>query len=138
MYLGKYFHAPRWAAACVLRHLCIVRLPLHTATHFALEQVMVRRALACASDFNCQSTCNILWSLATGGSRPRAALLDALAARFQAVMGGASAQQMGAALSELMAKIQHAAAVLAARERLVCTSGCGKMSAVIVELLLQG
>ena len=59
---------------------------------------MVTRALACASDFNCQSTCNMLWSLATGGSRPRAALLDALAARFQAVMSGASAQQMGAAL----------------------------------------
>ena len=59
-------------------------------------QVVVKRALACACDFNCQSTCNMLWALATGGSRPRKALLDALAARLQAVMCGASAQQMGA------------------------------------------
>ena len=60
-----------------------------------LAQVIADAALGCAADFSCQSTCNMLWSLATGGSKPRAALLDALASRLHALMDGASAQQMG-------------------------------------------
>ena len=62
-------------------------------------QVVADAALGCIADFSCQSTCNMLWSLATGGSRWRAALLDALACRLHALMDGASAQQMGGSAS---------------------------------------
>jgi len=62
-------------------------------------QVVIDAALGCMSDFSCQSTCNMLWSLATGGSKPRAALLDALSARLHGLMDGASAQQMGGTAS---------------------------------------
>ena len=84
--------------------IVLVLLRWHSCTHVCpsqmfrpcASQVIAKRALACAPGFNCQSTCNMLWSLATGGSRPRGALLDALAARFQSLLGDASAQQMGA------------------------------------------
>ena len=75
---------------------CLFKYSPVTTALLTSAQVVVDAALACAADFGCQSTCNMLWSLATGGSRPRAALLDALASRLHALMDGASAQQMGA------------------------------------------
>jgi len=73
--------------------------PAHAPSrHCTPAQVVVDAALGCMSDFSCQSTCNMLWSLATGGTKPRAALLDALASRLHGLMDGASAQQMGGGL----------------------------------------